>query len=123
MHLHIERWIARPAWLALSVSDRIAYLDQMGDAFRALTRAGVRLVGVAVQGAEIPHRTGERYVAAWVMPEGPTQVRQLEKILAAAEWQDYFVPVTDRGPRPAVRSFFDFMTAPMDAHRLAKRKN
>jgi len=126
MYLHVEHWRARPAWLALSISDRISYLGRMGAAVQAPTRTGVRLLGVSVRTDDRSSRPGEQYVAAWAMPGGAAQGRQLEHILAAAGWHDYFAPGSDRGARSAARSLFDvFPTAGTTEARIAleRRRN
>ena len=92
MSLYTERWIARPAWLALPISERIAYLDQMEAGMRALADAGAILIGLVLDEAQPPVHSSDRYLAVWVMPE-EAQVRMLESMLKEAGWHRYFKPV------------------------------
>lgn len=87
MSLYTERWTARPAWLALSIPERIAYLDQLKEGIQALTAAGARLVGLVLN--EVPHVSCQ-YVAVWAMPDGETLGRRLEEVLEEAGWHHYF---------------------------------
>lgn len=89
MSLYTERWIARPAWLALPISERIAYLDQMEAGMRALADAGAILIGLVLDEAQPPVHSSDRYLAVWVMPE-EAQVRMLESMLKEAGWHRYF---------------------------------
>lgn len=68
--------------------------------------AGAELLGVALRETTLLHRSDCTYVAFWSMPEGDAQMRQLDDILAAAGWADYFeraepTPVEPRSVRPA----------------------
>lgn len=107
MYLHVERWTARSAWLALSLRDRIHYLDQMGPSFQSLTASGARLIGTVLRddGAS---SDGVQYLAVWAMPEGPSQVQLLEEVLDAFGWEDYFRPTTDRRAARTPETFFEY---------------
>ena len=107
MHVHVERWAARPAWLALSIPDRISYLDQMESGIRRLFDSGAQLLGVVLkeEGASVRN---VQYVAVWAMPEGPSQVRLLEKILEVCGWKEYFRPLTDRTAERVRKTLFEY---------------
>jgi hypothetical protein len=90
MLLYHERWTARPSWQALSLPERLDYLDRIGPALRALTDAGATLLGAALTESARLDRAGSHYQATWSMT-GPAQVRQLHQALRAAGWHDYFV--------------------------------
>ena len=107
MYFHIERWTARSAWLALPLRDRIDYLDRMGPEIQRLREAGVRLVGMVLKDTSTPDE-GLYYLAAWAMPEGPSQVQRLRAVLDAFDWHRYFRPATDRADRLARKSLFDY---------------
>lgn len=98
MCLHVEVWDVRPAWLALSIQDRIAYLDQMKENLRAFQDTGARLTGAALTDPTLAAPYGTTYIAAWSLPEGVTQVRMLDEILEATGWQTYFERDPDRTP-------------------------
>lgn len=107
MYVHVERWVARPAWLALSLQDRIDFLDQMGPSLQSLFTSGARLVGAVLHdGSSAP--SGVRYMAVWAMPNGLEQVRVLEQILERAGWHDYFRPFSDRETTHSRKSLFAY---------------
>jgi len=90
--LYAEHWSARPAWTALPVQERIAFLDQLGPDIDRLHASGAVLVGAALRETRRLHRTDCYYVALWRMPEGASQVQTLNAILEAAGWDRYFEP-------------------------------
>lgn len=93
MSLYVEHWIARPAWLALSISDRLAFLDRIGPDMDRFSDAGAELIGVALRETKMLHRSDCDYIALWSMPEGHAQVQELDSILERIGWSDFF----DRG--------------------------
>jgi len=104
MHLYVELWSPRPAWLDLSPQQRQDYVAQVGPGIGHLEAAGVTLVGFAVADDDAPHDAGHRYLAAWTMP-GPEQAELLERTLDEAGWHDLFEQVNARGamrPPPEV---------------------
>jgi hypothetical protein len=107
MYVHVERWVARPAWLALSIPDRISYLDQMESGIRRLLDSGARPIGVVLKEETTPADT-VHYGAVWVMPEGSAQVRLLESILEVCGWHDYFRPASDRAAGQARKTLFEY---------------
>ena len=115
MYFHVERWAARPAWLALSLHNRIDFLDQMGPSLEALYGSGARLVG-AVLDDDLAFSPTVRYMAVWAMPRGLEQVRLLERILEAAGWHDYFRLPSDQESTRHRKSLFEY------ADRRSKRE-
>lgn len=97
MHLYVELWKARPAWLALSPAERTAYLDNVGPAIATLLEAGVELVGFALNDEATPHRADYTYLAAWRMPTIEL-IEALETEVEGAGWHEYFDQVNARGP-------------------------
>jgi hypothetical protein len=111
--LYAEHWSARPAWTALSVQERISFLDQLGPDMDRLRASGAVLIGAALRETRRLHRTDSYYVALWRMPEGESQIQTLDAILQAAGWNRYFEPAApfadvgmeaaDGEPRPPTR--------------------
>ncbi len=93
MSLYAEHWIARPAWLALSIPDRLAFLDRIGPEMDQFVGRGAELVGVALRETRFLHRSDCDYIALWSMTDDVEQVAQLDGILEAIGWSDFF----DRG--------------------------
>ena len=107
MLLYVEVWDARPAWLALSIQDRITYLDQMESSMQALAAAGASLVGMGLRESEAPCLETSRYVAVWSMPDEQT-IRLLNEILTAVGWHTYFKRGEDRSAPVASKSLFQY---------------
>jgi len=93
MPLYTEHWSARPAWLTLSIDERIRFLDRLGPAMDRLLASGATLIGVVLRESRLLHRDDAQYLALWRMPEGASQIDMLESALAAAGWYAYFDPV------------------------------
>ena len=105
MVLYHERWTARPSWQALSLPERLDYLDRMGAALQALTDAGATLLGAALTESIRLDRAGCYYQALWSMAD-PAQIQQLHTVLRDAGWHDYFVlggDGVDEGASPGRR--------------------
>ena len=96
MHLYVELWKARPAWLALEPAQRASYVEQLGPTIASLVDAGVELVGFAVTDADVPHDANYPYAAVWRMPTLDL-VHQFEAAIEAAGWHRYFEQVNARG--------------------------
>lgn len=96
MHLYVELWKARPAWLSLSADDRTAYVAQLGPAIGQLLGAGIELVGFAIADADAPHPSGYPYIAVWKMPTLDL-ARALEAAVEGAGWHTYFEQINARG--------------------------
>lgn len=107
MHLHVERWTARPSWLALSTEARIDYLDRMGPALRTFFRTGPTLLGVSLEEEKGPQATCQ-YVAVWRMPDGSVQGHQLNEILHSFGWNDYFRPTRGEVAPRMRKTFYDY---------------
>lgn len=96
MHLYVELWKARPAWLALSAEERERYVAQLGPAIDQLLEAGIELVGFAIADADAPHAAEYPYLAVWRMPTLEL-ARALEQTVESAGWHQYFEQVNSRG--------------------------
>lgn len=104
MHLYVELWKARPAWQALAVAEREAYVAQLGPAIGQLLAGGVELLGFALADADAPYSAGYTYIAVWRMPD-VDGARALEATVEGAGWHEYFEQVNARGaivPPPEV---------------------
>jgi hypothetical protein len=108
MPLHVEIQQARPAWLSLSISDRIEYLDHVGDALRSLLDSDVELVGFVLNDAQSSTSADYHYIAVWYVPEGRAQIQMLRSILMKAGWDRYFEPV-DREEEQSARRAVPFL--------------
>jgi hypothetical protein len=107
MPVHVEVWDARSSWLALSIPDRIAYLDRMGADIQALTDAGASLLGMVLRESQSPRRASCRYVAVWSMPDDSC-IRRLDEMLAGAGWHTYFTRGDEHGAPIGPKSLFEY---------------
>ncbi len=80
MHLYVELWKPREAWMALSTQERSSYLRQLGPAIGELLKAGVELIGQSLNDSETPHRADYRYIAVWKM-SNEDAVKQFEQVV------------------------------------------
>lgn len=69
MHLYVEAWTARPAWLALSRSGREQFFGIIGQEIGNQIEASCELLGVARNDADAPRRAGYDSVAVWKIPD------------------------------------------------------
>ena len=113
MPLYAEHWSARPAWMALSIQERIAFLDQLGPDMARLRASSATLIGVVLRETKRLHRSDCYYMALWRMPEGGAHIERLKALLEAVGWDRYFEPaapfadveggVEEGEPRPPAR--------------------
>lgn len=96
MYLYLELWTARPAWRALSVEARKAYIDSIGPAIGQLLASGIELLGFSVVDQDTMLGSEHTYLGAWRMPSKELAV-MLEQAVHGAGWHDYFVQVNARG--------------------------
>jgi hypothetical protein len=96
MHLMIEVWNAKPAWLALSQEERGAYMANIGPAIEQLLGAGVEIVGWGSNDADTSNRANYQYFAVWKMPNKEI-VNQFEQAVEQAGWYNYFDQYNLRG--------------------------
>jgi hypothetical protein len=95
MHLYVELWNARPAWHALPIAERAAYVAQLGPAIGGLVERGVELLGFGLTDADAPHAAGYTYLAVWRTPD-VDGARLLEATVEGAGWHAYFEQVNAR---------------------------
>jgi hypothetical protein len=96
MYIYVELWNAKNTWLALSEEDRRAYVANIGPAMAALTKAGVELLGFAVNDDDTEHRANYRYIAVWRMADKALAMR-LEETVVESGFYKYFEQVNGRG--------------------------
>ncbi len=109
MHLYVELWKARPAWLAMTPEDRAAFVARLEPAVTRLVGEGVQLLGFAVTDADVPHGADYPYMAVWQMPTLEL-VRHYERGVEAAGWHEYFEQVNARGALQTPASVLEHMT-------------
>ena len=108
MHLYVELWKLRPAWLALPASDRAAWVGALDPALYASAGGSVELIGFAVTDADAPHGTDHPYMAVWRV-SSLQAVQEFEGRRQAAGWHDYFEQVNARGELQDAAHVLDHM--------------
>lgn len=96
MHLLIEIWTPKPAWLALNPSDRRTFVDGVLAAVQPVMTEDLVLLGSGLARDDLPHALPCRYFAVWKA----TQAAQLEAfaaLLVQAGWYTYFDQVNVGG--------------------------
>jgi hypothetical protein len=96
MHLYVEAWKARPAWLALPQADRERFFGIIGEEIGKQLGAGCELVGVALNDADAPRRANYHYVAVWKIPD-QGHVQDFEETWERVGFHDYFEQINIRG--------------------------
>jgi hypothetical protein len=103
VHLYVEQWKARPAWLAMPASERSAWVAAIQPMLRDAGDGNVELIGFAVTDADAPHGTDYPYMAVWRVASLQA-VQTFEGHRQATGWHDYFEQVNARGElQPAVQ--------------------
>ncbi|MGQ9721554.1 MAG: DUF6616 family protein [Candidatus Jordarchaeum sp.] len=67
-YIYVELWKAKPAWLALSKKEREEYMSQLEPAIEEMAKAGIEIIGWALNDSDTPHRCDYSYIAFWKMP-------------------------------------------------------
>jgi hypothetical protein len=96
MYLYVELWNVRPAWLALTVEQRAAYIEQVNHAMQGMFNAGAKVITWSVTDAATDRPAGQSYFAVWQFPDAAF-ARQFELQVAQAGWYDYFEQVNVAG--------------------------
>lgn len=95
MHIFVELWNVRQAWLDLPQADRVAYVEGVGGAMGELAEAGIECICWShVDDADYP--SGHKFMAVWKMPD-QSAVELFEKTVEGAGWYNYFEQVNARG--------------------------
>jgi hypothetical protein len=96
MHVYIELFKAKDAWLQLSAEQRAAYTQQVGSSMRRVLDAGAELVGVGAADPETSHDAGYDFYSVWKLPD-PDAVQMFEKGIEDDDWYAYFEQINASG--------------------------
>ena len=96
MHLYIELFKAKDAWLQLSVEQRAEYMQRVGSSMQGIVDAGATLVAVGATDPGTSRHAGYDFYAVWQMPDRAT-VRRFEEGIERDRWYDYFEQVNASG--------------------------
>jgi len=110
VYLYVEMWNARPAWIALSLDERKAFMEKVAEAAAALGPLGAELLGAWVNDEDTDHRADRTYFTVFRFPDKDS-VAVFEAIVRESGWYDYFDQVNGSGE---VDTFANVM-----AHALA----
>jgi hypothetical protein len=96
VHLYIELFKAKDAWLQLSPEQRGAYVQQVGSTMQGVLDAGAELVGGGAAEPSTSHHAGYDFFAVWKLPDADV-VRAFEDGIERDNWYDYFEQVNASG--------------------------
>jgi hypothetical protein len=96
MHLYVELFKAKDAWLALSTDERGAYMQRVGSSLQGVLDAGAELVGVGAADPRTSHHAGFDFYAVWRLPNADA-VQQFENGVEQDDWYTYFEQVNASG--------------------------
>jgi hypothetical protein len=96
MHLYMELFKAKDAWLELSPEQRGAYVQQVGSSVQAVIDAGAELVGSGATDPGTSQHAGFDFFAVWKLPDADV-VREFEVGIERDHWYDYFEQVNASG--------------------------
>lgn len=96
MYMFVEKWKARPEWLALSQPERKEYVSKVEHAIEDLLKAGIEIVGFALNDSDTPYRADYRYFSVWKLPDKEL-VQKLEQAIEQSGWYQYFEQTNARG--------------------------
>ena len=96
MYLYIELWRAKPEWIALTQKEREGYMAQVGLAIQELSKAGVEIVGWAINDEDTSRRGEYSYASAWRMPD-KNIVKQFEEAVERSGWYGFFEQINAGG--------------------------
>lgn len=96
MHLYVELWKFRPAWLELSSEARRSWMNDLLAGIQQQLESGVEVVGFATNDADTPHPSGYDFIAVWRMPDEEA-VRRFEAFVERSGLHEYYEQVNTRG--------------------------
>jgi hypothetical protein len=96
MHIYIELFKAKDAWLQLSAEKRAEYVQQVGSTMQGALDAGAELVGVGAGDPDTSHDAGYDFYSVWKLPDRDV-VRMFEKGIEDDDWYSYFEQVNASG--------------------------
>lgn len=92
MYLYVETWNAKPAWLALSNAERMAFVESVQGLLGQLVSDDLQLLGCVITDEDTPLHGGYQYVAVWSASDR-SHVRKIEDGTERIGWHDYFEQV------------------------------
>lgn len=96
MHLLIELWTPKPAWLALSPEDRRTFVDGVVAAVEPVMTDDLVLLGSGLASSDLPYPLPCRYFAIWQAARAE-QMQAFAELLVRAGWYTYFDQVNVGG--------------------------
>jgi hypothetical protein len=96
MHLYIELFNAKDAWLQLSTEERAEYMQNAGSTMQGALDAGAEIVGVGAANPTTSHDAGYDFYAVWKLPS-PDVVQMFEKGIEDDDWYTYFDQINSSG--------------------------
>lgn len=97
----IELWNVKPEWKSLSVSERSAYMEQVGSAIQGLLDQGVKVLTWSENDETADKRSGYEYFAIWSFPNQEI-ADGFQKLVEGAGWYNYFEQVNLMGKEATV---------------------
>ena len=85
----IEIWNAKPAWKALSIEERGAYMNQVGGHIQGLLEKGVKVLTWSNNDSGTSHRADFDYFAIWTFPD-QEKAHSFQALVEGAGWYNYF---------------------------------
>ena len=96
-YILVEIWKAKPAWLALSATERGQFVEQqLGPFIGRFIEAGAEIVGCVMNDDDVADRLDYTYMAAWKMPNKEMS-DQIIAEAAALGFLEYFEQVNFSG--------------------------
>jgi len=89
MHILIEQWRYRAAWLMLSEVQRADFLAKVGQSMIELEKAGVTTLGWGDIDQNVDHAAPYDFVALW-QAESETALDFMLDQIRQSGWYDYF---------------------------------
>ena len=97
----VEIWNVKQAWLDLSLDERGAYMNQVGNAITDLVSQGVEVLTWSNNDPSTANRIDENYFAIWTFPNQNLADVFLETVEKAG-WYNYFEQVNLMGAKASV---------------------
>jgi len=96
MEIFIELWKAKDAWKNLSVTEREAYVAQIGPVMQDLVSKGVIIEAWGINDDDSPFRADYDYFAVTKFPDKAI-LNEFKHIVEQANWYEYFEQVNITG--------------------------
>lgn len=96
MHVVVETWTPRPAFLATSPQTREAFFEGLNAGMAEMAAKGIESLGWGTVEPSKENGTEHSWFAVWRMPDAATADAFLAAV-AASGWYDYFEQTNVRG--------------------------